>query len=292
MNMLRIESVDDLAKIRAEATVGRDKHGGVEQILLCAGGGCLASGAAVVKAALQQALRQNNLHEKIIIGETGCLGPCARGPVCVIGRDKTFYQGLTAADAEEIVTSHLVDNQIIERLTWKGEDGKPVPVLTDIGFFKRQTKVVQRNCGRIDPASIRDFIGNDGYAALAKTLTSLTPEQVIDEMRISGLRGRGGAGFPTHTKWTFARKASDTQKYILCNADEGDPGAYMDRSVLEGDPHSIIEGMAIGAYAIGTDKGYVYVRAEYPLAIARLQQAIDDARAAGLLGRNILGAIT
>ena len=164
-----------------------------------------------------------------------------------------------------------------------------MPVLTDIEFFKRQTKVVLRNCGRIIPTSLQDYIAHDGYAALAKALSSMTPEQVIDEVRTSGLRGRGGAGFPTHTKWSFTRNSKDPQKYILCNADEGDPGAYMDRSVLEGDPHSIIEGMALGAYAIGSNKGYVYVRAEYPLAIERLQIAIDAAREAGLLGERIFG---
>ena len=164
-----------------------------------------------------------------------------------------------------------------------------MPVLTDIEFFKRQTKVVLRNCGQIVPTSLADYIAHDGYAALAKALSSMTPEQVIDEVRISGLRGRGGAGFPTHTKWTFTRNSKEPQKYILCNADEGDPGAYMDRSVLEGDPHSIVEGMALGAYAIGSNKGYVYVRAEYPLAIERLQIAIDAAREAGLLGERIMG---
>ena len=288
----RIESISTLEKIRDDVRASSPENGKAgedEAILLCAGGGCIASGAYAFKEALQNALNAHGLADQVTIIETGCLGPCAQGPVCVMGRDKTYYQGLQPADAEELVTSHLKGNQIVERLTWQGEGEKPVPVLSDIEFFKRQTKVVLRNCGRIVPTSLEDYIAHDGYAALAKALTSMTPEQVIDEVRISGLRGRGGAGFPTHTKWTFTRNSADPQKYILCNADEGDPGAYMDRSVLEGDPHSIIEGMALGAYAIGSSKGYVYVRAEYPLAIERLQIAIDAARDAGLLGERIFG---
>lgn len=296
MNIERIQSTSDLKQIRAQARADSPEYGTAgqhEAILLCAGGGCIASGAYAFKDALITALSAHGLADRVSIIETGCLGPCALGPVCVIGRDKTYYQGLQPDDAEELVTSHLKNNQVVERLTWKGEgegEGeKPVPVLTDIEFFKRQTKVVLRNCGQIVPTSLADYIAHDGYAALAKALSSMTPEQVIDEVRISGLRGRGGAGFPTHTKWTFTRNSKEPQKYILCNADEGDPGAYMDRSVLEGDPHSIVEGMALGAYAIGSNKGYVYVRAEYPLAIERLQIAIDAAREAGLLGERIMG---
>ncbi|MDO5674988.1 MAG: NADH-quinone oxidoreductase subunit NuoF [bacterium] len=292
MNIERIQSTSNLEQVREQARANSPENGvagGPEAILLCAGGGCIASGAYAFKDALKSALENQGLADTITIIETGCLGPCALGPVCVIGRDKTYYQGLQPGDAEELVESHLKNNQVVERLTWKGEGEKPVPVLTDIEFFKRQTKVVLRNCGRIVPTSIADYIAHDGYAALAKALTAMTPEQVIDEIRISGLRGRGGAGFPTHLKWTFTRNSQDPQKYILCNADEGDPGAYMDRSVLEGDPHSIVEGMALGGYAIGSSKGYVYVRAEYPLAIERLQIAIDAAREAGLLGERILG---
>ncbi|NLZ16511.1 MAG: NADH-quinone oxidoreductase subunit NuoF [Desulfobulbaceae bacterium] len=291
MNIERIASISTLENIRDKARASSPENGKSEEqeaVLLCAGGGCIASGAYAFKEALQSALNSQGLADKVTIIETGCLGPCAQGPVCVIGRDKTYYQGLQPTDAEELVSSHLKGNQIVERLTWKGEGEKPVPVLADIEFFKRQTKIVLRNCGRIVPTSLQDYIAHDGYAGLAKALTSMTPEQVIDEVRISGLRGRGGAGFPTHIKWTFTRNSEDPQKYILCNADEGDPGAYMDRSVLEGDPHSIVEGMALGAYAIGSSKGYVYVRAEYPLAIERLQIAIDAARQAGLLGKRIL----
>ena len=292
MNIERITSISTLEKIRDHARASSPENGKAgekEAVLLCTGGGCIASGAYAFKEALQSALNSQGLADKVTIIETGCLGPCAQGPVCVIGRDKTYYQGLQPSDAEELVSSHLQGNQIVERLTWKGEGEQPVPVLTDIDFFKRQTKIVLRNCGQIVPTSLQDYIAHDGYAGLAKALSSMTPEQVIDEIRISGLRGRGGAGFPTHIKWTFTRNSEDPQKFILCNADEGDPGAYMDRSVLEGDPHSIVEGMALGAYAIGSNKGYVYVRAEYPLAIERLQIAIDTARQAGLLGERILG---
>ncbi|MGI6656547.1 MAG: NADH-ubiquinone oxidoreductase-F iron-sulfur binding region domain-containing protein [Desulfobulbus sp.] len=285
-----ITSAQELAQIRDAWRQENARPDAPEKLLLCAGGGCIASGAYAFKEALAHELTAAGLDDRIVIVETGCLGPCSRGPVLVIGRDKTFYQGLKPEDAAEIVSGHLQGGQIVERLTWKDAEQKPVPVMTDIDFFKRQTKIVLRNCGRINPESIEAFIGNDGYAALAKALTTMVPEQVIDEVRIAGLRGRGGAGFPTHMKWTFTRQAKDFPKYILCNADEGDPGAYMDRSVLEGDPHSVIEGMALAAYAIDSSRGYVYVRAEYPLAIERLQKAIEDARRLGLLGENILGS--
>ncbi len=288
----RINSPKELTDIRQKALLANpllNASNKQEIILLCAGGGCIASGAYAVKKSLQDALAAHGLSEKVLIMETGCLGPCAQGPVCVIGSDRTYYQWIKPEDATEIVTSHFLEKKVVERLTWHNTDGNPVPVLENITFFKSQTKIVLRNCGRIEPTSLDEYIAVDGYAALAKVLTSLKPEEVIEEVRKSGIRGRGGAGFPTHIKWDFTRKSADSQKYILCNADEGDPGAYMDRSVLEGDPHSIIEGMAIGAFAIGSDKGYVYVRAEYPLAIERLQIAIDKARAAKLLGENILG---
>ncbi len=286
----KIKTFAELAKRRARWQTAQQSEHAPERILLCSGGGCIASGSYALKEALNEALTVHGLSKKYLIVETGCLGPCALGPVLVIGRDKTFYQGVQPEDAEEIVVSHLKNDQVVTHLTWKDGARQPVPVLTDISFFKRQTKVVLRNCGQIDPENIEEFIGHDGYAALAKALETMTPEEVIDEIRVSGLRGRGGAGFPTHLKWSFTRNAATTQKYILCNADEGDPGAYMDRSVLEGDPHSVLEGMALAAYAIGADKGYIYVRAEYPLAIERLNKAINDARSCGLLGMNILGS--
>ncbi len=261
-----------------------------DKILLCAGGGCMASGAMQVKESMVKALNSAGLADKYTVLETGCLGPCCGGPVIVIGKDKTFYQKVGSLDCTEIVTSHLLNGKVVDRLTWKEhESEKPVPVMSDIEFFKRQTKIVLRNCGEIDPEKIEDYIGRDGYEALSSVLAGMTPAKVVEEMKKSGLRGRGGAGFPTGMKWDFAHKAKSDVKYILCNADEGDPGAFMDRSVLEGDPHSLIEGMAIGAFAIGAKQGYVYVRAEYPLAVKRLQSAIDAAKHYGLLGENILG---
>jgi NADH-quinone oxidoreductase subunit F len=261
-----------------------------DKILVCVGGGCIASGSLKVKEALENAVNTHGLDGQVTVMGTGCLGPCACGPVIVMDKDNTFYQRVDPKDADEIISKHIMDGEIVKRLAWQELGSEDItPKMEDISFFKRQNKIILKNCGRIDPLSIEDYIRVDGYAALAKTLCEMKPEDVINEMRKSGLRGRGGAGFPTWMKWSFAAKAGAGEKYILCNADEGDPGAFMDRSVLEGDPHSIIEGMAIGAYAIGASQGYVYVRAEYPLAVERLQRAIDFANDYGLLGENILG---
>jgi NADH-quinone oxidoreductase subunit F len=260
-----------------------------EPLMICFGGSCLASGAEAVKTALETELKTQGMTEKVSLVETGCMGPCVLGPVLLVGRDQTFYQGVKPEDAADIV-EHLKSGKVVERLILKSADGeKPYPCRQDIDFFHRQTKIVLRNCGEIDPEQIDDYIGREGYQALAKVL-KMEPSAVIDEMKTSGLRGRGGAGFPTWMKWNFTAKSEGDTKYVLCNADEGDPGAYMDRSVLEGDPHSIVEGMAIAAYAIGAAQGYVYVRAEYPLAVERLQKAIDAAKAHGLLGTKILGS--
>ena len=286
-----ISGLSDLEKIKAGITKEISTTQQKEKILVCMGGGCLASGSQKIKERFESALKTANLDKSVTVVGTGCLGPCAHGPVVVMERDKVFYQNIIVEDVEEIVQQHIKNNQIVERLVFREDsDSKPIPILTDIGFFKRQTKIVLRNCGAIDPLSIDEYIGRDGYFSLAKSLTKMKPEDVIKEMEKSGLRGRGGAGFPTSMKWSMASKNPSEKKYILCNADEGDPGAYMDRSVLEGDPHSVIEGMAIGAYAIGADEGFVYVRAEYPLAVERLQRAIDKAREYGLLGNNILGS--
>ena len=287
----KISGLSDLEKIKANITKEVSATQQKEKILVCMGGGCLASGSQKIKERFENALKTANLDKSVTVVGTGCLGPCAHGPVVVMERDKVFYQNIIVEDVEEIVQQHIKNNQIVERLVFREDsDSKPIPVLTDIGFFKRQTKIVLRNCGAIDPLSIDEYIGRDGYFSLAKALSKMKPEDVVREMEKSGLRGRGGAGFPTSMKWSMAAKNPSEKKYILCNADEGDPGAYMDRSVLEGDPHSIIEGMAIGAYAIGADEGFVYVRAEYPLAVERLQHAIDKAREYGLLGSNILGS--
>jgi len=262
-----------------------------EIISICVGGGCIASGSLKLKDAFDDAIKSYNLCDKAEVKGTGCLGPCVKGPVVLIGKDDIFYQNVKPEDVKDIVEQHVMGGKIVERLTWKeGKEEVPTPKMNDISFFKKQTKIVLRNCGVIDPNSIEDYIERDGYLALAKTLTSMTPDDVINQMKISGLRGRGGAGFPTWMKWSFAKKSQSDVKYILCNADEGDPGAFMDRSVLEGDPHSVIEGMAIGGYAIGATQGFVYVRAEYPLAVERLQAAIDKANEMGILGDNMFGS--
>lgn len=288
----KIETPADLEHIMLIIRKEKEKIGTVlkEKVLICMGGGCLASGANAIKEKLETSLAHYGLEKTVSVVGTGCLGPCSHGPVLLMSRDKVLYQNVTPDDVDEIVHSHIKNNKLVERLAFReNQESKPVPVITDINFFKRQTRIVLRNCGEIDPLSIFEYIGNNGYMALAKALTAMSPEEVIKEVEKSGLRGRGGAGFPTWLKWNMAQRNPSSKKYILCNADEGDPGAYMDRSVLEGDPHSIIEGMAIGAYAIGADEGYVYVRAEYPLAVERLEHAIEKAREYGLLGTNILG---
>ena len=259
-------------------------------VLVCAGAGCVASGSLQVSAAIRDAIHENNLSGEAKVIETGCLGPCAAGPVAVIYPDAVFYEHLRPEDAADIVAEHLVKGRPVERLLHKSiATAQIVPELKQMDFFRGQQRIVLRNCGLIDPAQIDEYIARDGYEALAKVLTEMTPEQVVDAVKKSGLRGRGGAGFPTGLKWSFCQKAESDTKYVLCNADEGDPGAFMDRSVLEGDPHSVIEAMAVAAYAIGASQGYVYVRAEYPLAVERLTTALGQARDYGLLGRDIMG---
>ncbi len=259
-------------------------------VLVCAGAGCVASGALEVSAALRTALVKHGLDGEIQVVETGCLGPCAVGPVAVVYPDGVFYQGIKPEDTEEVVSEHLLKGRVVSRLNYKVV-GKSqlIPALREIGFFQQQQKIVLRNCGVIDPTNINEYIARDGYQALAKALTEMTPDSVVEEVKKSGLRGRGGAGFNTGMKWGFTRKAAGDKKYVLCNADEGDPGAFMDRSVLEGDPHSVIEAMAIAAYAVGSDEGFIYVRAEYPLAVERLNVALGQAREMGLIGKNIMG---
>ncbi len=282
----RIKTPDDLKKIRD--TICASAEFNKEKIFVCAGGGCIASGSMKVKDALISELQKKGLADKMAVVETGCLGPCAVGPVIVIGKDGTFYQNVAADDAVAIVHDHLLGGKIVDKLIHEADDVKQQK-MDEIPFFKNQKKIVLSNCGKVNPNKISDYIAIGGYSALSKVLTSMSSEETIAEVGASGLRGRGGAGFPTGTKWSFAQKSEGDVKYILCNADEGDPGAFMDRSILEGDPHSVIEGMAVGAFAIGCKKGFLYVRAEYPLAVERLQNAIVQARTCGLLGKNILG---
>jgi NADH:ubiquinone oxidoreductase subunit F (NADH-binding)/(2Fe-2S) ferredoxin len=256
--------------------------------LICAGAQCLAVGGNGFEDVLREELKNHGLEEEISVVETGCMGACQLGPLMVVYPEGIMYTKVKPEDAKEIVEEHLLKSKPVKRLMWKTEK-KELPVLNEIPFFAKQTKIVLRNCGLINPEDINEYIVQGGYEALSKAITGMTSQDVIKVVKDSGLRGRGGAGFPTGMKWEFAAKQNSQEKYIICNADEGDPGAYMDRSLLEGDPHSMLEGMAIAGYAIGANKGYIYVRAEYPLAIERLEIAIKQARELGLLGKNILG---
>lgn len=259
-------------------------------ILICTGTGCVASGAKDVLAKFESELKAKKLREEVSLVETGCHGFCEGGPLVIIYPEGTFYTRVKSEDVAEIVEEHILKGRVVSRLLFKEPlTAEQVPNYDDIAFYKKQHRLVLANCGHINPDSIEEYIGADGYEGLAKALLEMTPEQVVEEMKKTGLRGRGGGGFPTGMKWMFCSKSPGPKKYVICNADEGDPGAFMDRSLLEGDPHAILEGMAICAYAIGSDEGYIYCRAEYPLAIKRLKQAIAQAEEAGLLGEKILG---
>ncbi len=262
------------------------------QVLICGGTGCTSSGSVAIQKEFESQIEANGLAEEVKIVQTGCFGLCALGPVVIVYPDGTFYSRVTAEDVAEIVSEHLLKGRPVERLVY-ADTGSEETVenvsLNDTAFYRSQHRVALRNCGVINPENIDEYIAMDGYQALGKALTEMTPDEVIATVLASGLRGRGGAGFPTGKKWELARnlvKDAD-QKFVACNADEGDPGAFMDRSVLEGDPHALIEAMAIAAYAIGANQGFVYVRAEYPIAVNRLQIAINQAREYGLLGKNI-----
>ena len=258
-------------------------------LMLCAGTGCVASGTMKVKETLQEELKKRGLAEEIRIVLTGCNGYCAEGPVMSVYPDEVFYQKLTVEEIPKLVEEHFLKGRPYEKLMFKEPEKKTaIPLMKEIPFFKHQVLRVLRNKGLIDPEKIEEYIARDGYQAAAKALTAMTSEEIIKVVKDSGVRGRGGAGFPTGLKWEFASKVKSDVKYMLCNGDEGDPGAFMDRSVMEADPHSVIEGMIIGAKAIGAHHGYIYVRAEYPLAVKRLQLAIDQATEMGLLGKNIL----
>ena len=261
----------------------REKH-----ILVCHGTGCTSSKSPEILENFRKILEEKNV-ENVRVIKTGCFGLCAKGPVVIIRPENTFYAHVKPEDCEEIIQTHIVENKRVERLLCKDIDGKLVEKLDELEFYKKQQRIVLKNCGVINPEDIDEYIAFDGYLALEKVLKEMTPEEVIEEITKSGLRGRGGAGFPTGKKWLFARQAEGKQKYVVCNADEGDPGAFMDRSVLEGDPHCVIEAMMIAGYAIGANEGYIYVRAEYPIAVKRFQIAIDQAREKGILGKNIFG---
>ena len=260
-------------------------------VLVCGGTGCTSSHSGELIEALEANIKEHGLEEEIKVVRTGCFGLCALGPIMIVYPEGCFYSEVKVDDIPEIVEEHLLKGRIVKRLLYKETvEAENVKPLTETNFYKKQHRVALRNCGVIDPENIEEYIAYDGYAALAKALTEMTPEDVIQTVIDSGLRGRGGGGFPTGCKWSFTAANKADQKYVVCNADEGDPGAFMDRSVLEGDPHCIVEAMTLCGYATGATEGYVYVRAEYPIAVQRLQKAIDDARAYGLLGKNIFGS--
>ena len=261
-------------------------------VLICGGTGCTSSGSLKIYEKLQEEINKNGLSKEVQVVKTGCFGLCANGPIMIVYPEGTFYSMVNVEDIPEIVSEHLLKGRIVTRLVYQEtveEDG--IKSLNDTDFYKNQHRVALRNCGVINPECIDEYIGRDGYQALGKVLTEMTPEEVIQCILDSGLRGRGGGGFPTGRKWQLARNIvpNADQKYVCCNADEGDPGAFMDRSVLEGDPHVVLEAMAIAGYAIGATQGYIYVRAEYPIAVQRLEIAIKQAREYGLLGKNIFG---
>ena len=282
----RISSIEDLNNIKSCYNQNLTKY--KYQILVCSGAGCISSNCGEVKKAFLAEVTENNLQEYVTVYETGCMGTCAVGPVALILPERIFYTELTPEKAQEIFSKHIISGNVITEYTFFDQSlHKYIPVIDDIDFFKEQVKIVLRNCGIMEYSSMDAYIARDGYYAIAKALVEKSQEEVIDEVKKSGLKGRGGAGFPTAIKLLSGYRAVSENKYILCNADEGDPGAFMDRSLIEGDPHTLIEGMMIGGYAIGADMGYIYVRAEYPIAVERLSAAIEEARSRGLLGSRI-----
>lgn len=261
----------------------REKH-----ILVCHGTGCTSSKSPEILNCFRKIIEEKNISNVRVI-KTGCFGLCAKGPIVIIRPEDTFYAMVKPEDCEEIIQTHIIEGKKVERLLCKDIDGRKVNRLDDLNFYKKQKRIALKNCGVINPEDIAEYIAFDGYQALEKVLTKMTRQEVIDIIKDSGLRGRGGAGFPTGQKWELTKKSEGNQKYVVCNADEGDPGAFMDRSILEGDPHSVLEAMAIAAYCIGANKGFIYVRAEYPIAVKRLEIAINQARDYGIFGDNIFG---
>jgi NADH:ubiquinone oxidoreductase subunit F (NADH-binding)/(2Fe-2S) ferredoxin/Pyruvate/2-oxoacid:ferredoxin oxidoreductase delta subunit len=285
--MERLSSIEELQRLQQALLQATDPQRVRVRICMT---GCRAMGAVEVRDAFRKSIAENGLAEKVDIVETGCHGFCARAPVVAIDPHGFFYQQLSARDVPRIVEESLKKGEPVADFLYKDpQSEQPVSHEKEVPFYREQMKIVLRNCGQIDPTRIEDYIVRDGYTAMAKVLSSMTSEEVIEEVMRSGLRGRGGAGFPTGSKWKFARNAKGDAKYVICNADEGDPGAFMDRAVLEGDPHTVLEGMLIAAHAIGAREGYIYVRAEYPIAVTHVKKAVADAKALGLLGENILG---
>lgn len=288
IHMAKINSIEELCNVKAKALEAQKNQ--KITILVCGGTGCKSANSDLIVKNLEEELASENLADRVAVLMTGCFGFCEKGPIVKILPDNTFYTEVKPEDAKEIIQGHIVNGEKVERLLYKDQNtGESIPDSKHMNFYKKQMRIALRNCGYIDPAVIEQYIREDGYQALAKCLTTMEAKDVIQIMKDSGLRGRGGAGFPTGLKWEIASRYDADVKYVVCNADEGDPGAFMDRSILEGDPHSVVEAMAICGYAINATKGRVYIRAEYPLAITRLENAIKSAREYGLLGDNILG---
>ena len=284
-----IEDIENIRKEKREELdlrVNKNAKGVERHILVCHGTGCTSSKSPEILTKFNKIIKEKKI-ENVRVIKTGCFGLCSKGPIVIIRPENTFYSMVTPNDCEEIIESHILNGKIVERLLCKDLDGTEVKKLDELNFYKKQKRIALKNCGIINPEDIDEYIAFDGYKALEKVLTSMSRDEVIDEVSKSGLRGRGGAGFPTGKKWSFLKAEPDGQKYVICNADEGDPGAFMDRSILEGDPHSVIESMIIAGYAVGANQGFIYVRAEYPIAVERLEIAIKQARKYGLLGKKI-----
>ena len=288
------KTIEEIENIRKEKRAQLDLRVNVNantrerHILVCHGTGCTSSKSPEILENFKRIIAEKHI-ENVRVIKTGCFGLCSKGPIVIIRPEDTFYSMVKPEDCEEIIKTHILDGKIVERLLCKDIDGTVVKKLDELPFYKKQMRIALKNCGIINPEDIDEYIAFDGFKALEKVLTTMSQDKVIEEITKSGLRGRGGAGFPTGKKWSFVKAETSSQKYVICNADEGDPGAFMDRSILEGDPHSVIEAMAIAGYAVGANQGYIYVRAEYPIAVQRLKIAIDQEREYGLLGKNILG---
>ena len=283
-----MKSLEEIKKIREEKRKELDLRVNLKanthekHILVCHGTGCTSSKSEDITSEFRKLIKEKNI-ENVKVIQTGCFGLCAKGPIVIIRPEDTFYAMVKVEDCEEIINTHLKEGKIVDRLLCKDVDGTLVKRLDDLSFYKKQERIALKNCGKIDPENIDEYIAFDGYKALEKVLFTMSQDDVIEEITNSGLRGRGGAGFPTGKKWAFTKMAEGTQKYVVCNADEGDPGAFMDRSILEGDPHAVLEAMMIAGYAVGANEGYIYVRAEYPIAVKRLKVAINQAKEYGML---------
>ena len=288
------KTIEDIDNIRKEKRKKLDLRVNInsdsieKHILVCQGTGCTSSKSPEILENFRRLIEEKNI-ENVRVIKTGCFGLCSKGPIVIIRPEDTFYSMVKPEDCEEIINTHILGGKIVERLLCKELNGAVVNRLDELPFYKKQMRIALKNCGVINPEDIDEYIAFDGFKALEKVITTMSQDEVIEEISKSGLRGRGGAGFPTGKKWSFVKAENSEQKYVICNADEGDPGAFMDRSILEGDPHSVIEAMAIAGYAIGASKGFIYVRAEYPIAVKRLQIAIEQEREYGLLGKNIFG---